>query len=52
MDAEHLLNASEKQIVYFITVDERTILKFANKIKDKTNLRAMLPSQLMTELDN
>ncbi len=46
-DCQHLLTAQFNRIEYFVTVDEKTILKHRNKLRDIIGVKAVLPSELI-----
>ena len=50
-DCQHLLTAQFNKIEYFVTVDEKTILKHRNKLRKIIGVKAVLPSELI-ELHN
>jgi hypothetical protein len=49
-DAEHLFQAAKSNVSYFITTDQRTILRFSAELKDKIGITAVLPSQFTAAL--
>ncbi len=49
-DARHLFQAAKNGIDYFVTRDERTIVKHAAAIQAAAGIRVRLPSQLVAEL--
>jgi hypothetical protein len=49
-DAEHVFQASSHKCSYFLTVDERTILKHADEINNLVGIEALLPSQLLRRI--
>ena len=46
-DCQHLLTAQFNRIEYFVTVDEKTILKHRNKLREIIGVKAVLPSELI-----
>lgn len=50
-DAEHILNAAKQNIIYFVTLDKKTILEFSEKIEIKAKIKAVKPSKLIEILN-
>jgi hypothetical protein len=49
-DAMHVFQATKNQIQYFLTVDQKTILKFKAEIGQICNLKAVSPIELKHEI--
>ncbi|MBL8612931.1 MAG: hypothetical protein JNL38_36665 [Myxococcales bacterium] len=49
-DADHVWQASQNEIPYFITVDQRTLLKHKSEVERVHNIRLLRPSVFVTEL--
>jgi hypothetical protein len=50
-DARHVFQAARNAVDYFITDDQRTILRHADAIHERCQLAVVLPSQLVRRLD-
>jgi len=50
-DARHVFQAAANRTDYFITCDEKTILRHTAAIEAATSIRPRLPSQVVAELD-
>jgi hypothetical protein len=49
-DARHIFQAAQNDIGYFITCDERTILRHTVAIEAAAPIRPRLPSQVLAEI--
>lgn len=49
-DARHVFQASKSNIQYFVTVDRKSILRYASELSSRLGIRAVLPSELVDEL--
>jgi hypothetical protein len=49
-DARHLFQAIQNDVQYFVTDDERTVIRHASEIQDRFGLVVRLPSRLLAEL--
>ena len=50
-DARHVFQAIKSNVTYFVTVDRKTILRYASELEESFRIRAVLPSELVSELD-
>jgi hypothetical protein len=49
-DARHVFQAIKSNVTYFVTVDRRSILRYAPELQSSVGIRAVLPSELVAEL--
>jgi hypothetical protein len=49
-DARHLFQAAKNKVIYFLTTDSRTILKFKKEIEDITGVKAVTPLELLNNI--
>lgn len=49
-DARELANCYKNKMDYFMTIDERTILRYKDKIKEKFGIKAITPTRLLEKL--
>jgi hypothetical protein len=50
-DAQHVFQAIDARVRYFVTTDEKTILRHAGELEQRYELVALLPSQLLARID-
>lgn len=48
-DVDHLLSAKASNVSYFVTTDDRTILRFAERIAEICKIDAVLPSRFVAK---
>lgn len=49
-DARHVFQAVRNHVDYFVTVDRRSILRYADELRSSFGIHAVLPSELIVEL--
>ena len=50
-DAMHVFIATTNKVEYFVTTDKRTILRYADKVKEASGIQATLPSEFLRLLE-
>jgi hypothetical protein len=51
-DVDHLYQASRNNVQYFVTVDDRTIRRYAKEVKAACGVEVVFPSELLLALKN
>ncbi len=46
-DAQHVFQAIKNKVDYFVTTDDRTILRYKNELESTYGIKAVTPSQLL-----
>ena len=51
-DAMHVFIATTNRVEYFVTTDKKTILRYADQIKEASGIKAVLPSDFQKLLES